>query len=52
MDARLWQPLDVSDNREEDIEKDIDGKVISEEMQMAVLKVYQYLVKTERFLEE
>ena len=52
MDARLWRPLDVSDNIEEDTEKDTDGKVISEEMQMAVLKVYQYLVKMERFLEE
>ena len=38
---------DDSDNTEKGIEKytekDIDGKVISEEMQMAVLNIHQHL---------
>ena len=47
MAARLWYPWDDNDNTEKDIEKDtekdIDRKAISEEMQMVVLNVHQYL---------
>ena len=47
MAARLWRPWDNNDNTEKVIEKDtekhIDRKAISEEMQMAVLHVHQYL---------
>ena len=47
MAARLWCPWDNNDNTEKDIEEDtekeIDRKAISEEMQMAVLNVHQYL---------
>ena len=43
MAARLWRLFDGNDNIEKDIEKDTDRKVISEEMQMAVLNFHQYL---------
>ena len=47
MAARLWRPWDDNDNTEKDIEKgkekDTDGKAISEEMQIALLNIHQYL---------
>ena len=47
MAARLWRPWDDNDNTKKDIEKDtekyIDRKAISEEIQMIVLNVHQYL---------
>ena len=47
MAARLWRLFDGNDNTEKDIKKDTvkdtDRKVISEEMQMAVLNFHQYL---------
>ena len=49
MTTRLWHPWDVNDNTEKDIEKIYNRKAISEEMQMAVLNVYQYLSQIEKF---
>ena len=54
MTARLLRPRDNNANTEKDIEKDaekdIDRKAISEEMQMAVLNVYQYLCQNGKIL--
>ena len=47
MAASLWRLWDDNDNTkkgiEEDTEKHIDRKAISEEMQMTALQVHQYL---------
>ena len=47
MAARLWLPWNDNDNtekyNEKDIEKGIDTKAMSEEIQMAALNVHQYL---------
>ena len=54
MTARLWRPRDNNANTEKDIEKDTekdtDRKAISEEMQMVVLNVYQYLCQNGEIL--
>ena len=47
MAARLWLPWIDNDNtekcNEKDIEKGIDTKAMSEEIEMATLSVHQYL---------
>lgn len=47
MAARLWLPWIDNDNtekyNEKDIEKGIDTKALSEEIEMATLSVHQYL---------